>query len=67
MKQKVLFISSTGGHLSEMMQLKSMFNHYDYHIMYGKNKIKYEVKTTIPRARELFDLWNERSYVDVSI
>lgn len=25
MKPKVLFISSTGGHLSEMMQLKSLF------------------------------------------
>ena len=24
--KKVLFISSTGGHLSEMLQLKDMFN-----------------------------------------
>ena len=27
--KKVLFISSTGGHLSEMLQLKDMFNRYD--------------------------------------
>lgn len=34
----VLFISSTGGHLSELMQLKKMFNHYDYHIITEKTK-----------------------------
>lgn len=31
--KKVLFISSTGGHLSEMMQLKPMFKKYNYHII----------------------------------
>ena len=31
--KKVLFISSTGGHLSEMMQLKTMFKKYNYHII----------------------------------
>ncbi len=37
-KPKVLFISSTGGHLSEMLQLKSMFDKYDYHIITEKTK-----------------------------
>ena len=36
--KKVLFISSTGGHLSEMMQLKKMFDYYDYHIITEKTK-----------------------------
>lgn len=36
--KKVLFISSTGGHLSEMMQLKSMFKNYDYYIVTEKTK-----------------------------
>ena len=36
--KKVLFISSTGGHLSELMQLKKMFKHYDYHIITEKTK-----------------------------
>lgn len=36
--KKVLFISSTGGHLSEMMQLKKMFTYYDYHIITEKTK-----------------------------
>lgn len=36
--KKVLFISSTGGHFSEMMQLKSMFDRYDYHIITENTK-----------------------------
>lgn len=35
-KKKVLFISSTGGHLSELMQLSSIFNNYNYHIITEK-------------------------------
>lgn len=38
MKKKVLFISSTGGHLNELMQLKKMFDKYDYHIITEKTK-----------------------------
>ena len=34
--KKVLFISSTGGHLSEMMMLESLFKKYDYHIITEK-------------------------------
>ena len=36
--KKVLFISSTGGHFDELMQLKSMFSKYDYHIITEKTK-----------------------------
>lgn len=36
--KKVLFISSTGGHFSEMMELNSMFKKYDYHIITEKTK-----------------------------
>jgi len=36
--KKVLFIASTGGHLSELLQLKSMFDKYDYHIVTEKTK-----------------------------
>ena len=38
MLKKILFISSTGGHLNELMQLKPMFNKYDYHIITEKDK-----------------------------
>ena len=36
--KKVMFISSTGGHLDELMQLKSMFKNYDYYIVTEKTK-----------------------------
>jgi UDP-N-acetylglucosamine:LPS N-acetylglucosamine transferase len=36
--KKVMFISSTGGHLSELLQLKDMFKKYDYHIVTEKTK-----------------------------
>ena len=32
MKKKVLFISSTGGHLSEMLQLAPLFDKYDEYL-----------------------------------
>ena len=44
--KKILFISSTGGHLVEMMQLKDMFNDYDYHIITEKTKSNLKMKET---------------------
>ena len=37
-KKKVLFISSTGGHLNELLQLSPLFEKYDYHIITEKDK-----------------------------
>lgn len=36
--KKILYISSTGGHLNELMQLKKLFNKYDYYIVTEKTK-----------------------------
>ncbi len=36
--KKVMFISSMGGHLTEMMQLKSIFKNYDYKIVTEEHK-----------------------------
>lgn len=36
--KKVMFISSMGGHLTEMMQLKSLYKEYDYKIVTEKHK-----------------------------
>lgn len=36
--KKVLFISSTGGHFSELMQLKPIFDKYNYYIITEKDK-----------------------------
>lgn len=36
-QKKVLFIASTGGHFNELMQLKPLFDKYDYHIITEKD------------------------------
>ena len=43
-KKKVLFISSTGGHFSELMQLKTLFKKYDYHIITEKDETTKQYK-----------------------
>ena len=47
-KKKVMFISSTGGHLEELTQLKEMFSKYDYHIVTEKTKSNLSLKTKYP-------------------
>ncbi len=37
-KKKVLFISSTGGHLNELLELSELFEKYDYYIVTEKDK-----------------------------
>ncbi len=46
--KKVLFISSTGGHLDELLQLKPMFKNYDYHIITEKLKSNYSLRDKYP-------------------
>ena len=58
MKKKVLFISSTGGHLNELLQLKSFFYNYDYLLVTEKDKStislkdKYNVKYLVYGTRK---------------
>lgn len=47
--KKVIFIASTGGHLSELLQLEPLFEEYDYHIITEKTK------TTLPLQRKFQD------------
>ena len=44
MKKNVMFISSTGGHLNEMLQLKELFEKYDYYIVTEKTKSNLNLK-----------------------
>lgn len=46
--KKVLFISSTGGHLEELTQLKDMFKKYDYYIVTEKTKSNLSLKQKYP-------------------
>lgn len=43
-KRNVLFIASTGGHLNELMQVKPLFNKFDYHIITEKTKVDDSLK-----------------------
>ena len=55
MKKKVLFVSSTGGHLKELLQLNELFKKYNYYIVtentksnkYLKDKYKNKVSYLI--------------------
>lgn len=42
--KRVLFISSTGGHLDELMQLKALFDRYEYYIVTEKTKSNLSLK-----------------------
>ena len=44
MKKKVIFISSTVGHLNEMLQLEPLFAKYDYHIITEKDEANEKLK-----------------------
>ena len=48
-KKKVLFIASTGGHLDELLQLKGMFDKYDYHIITERTKSNLSLKNKYPK------------------
>lgn len=48
MKKRVLFISSTGGHLDELLNLKKMFDNYDYHIITERTKSNLSLKEKYP-------------------
>lgn len=42
--KKILFISSTGGHLNELLQLKPMFKKYDSYLVTEKTKTNRNLK-----------------------
>ena len=42
--KKVMFISSTGGHLEELLRLKSLFKDYDYSLVTEKTKSNLSLK-----------------------
>lgn len=46
--KKVLFLSSTGGHLSELMQLKELFTKYDYYIITEHTKSNLVLRDIYP-------------------
>ena len=50
---KVLFISSTGGHLDELLQLKELFKKYDSYIITEKTKSTVDLKNKYSKVNYL--------------
>ncbi|MCH5166344.1 MAG: VanZ family protein [Erysipelotrichales bacterium] len=44
-KKKVIFVSSLGGHLTQMLQLKSIFNDYNYLLITEKSSVTENLKS----------------------
>jgi len=51
--KKVLFISSTGGHLDELLQLKELFKKYDSYIITEKTKSTIDLKDKYSKVNYL--------------
>lgn len=59
-RKKILFISSIGGHLTQLLQLKPLFEKYDYHIVTEKSSITEELKDKHPTS---FLVYGARNYL----
>ncbi|KAA9015479.1 PssD/Cps14F family polysaccharide biosynthesis glycosyltransferase [Niallia endozanthoxylica] len=59
-RKKVLFISSLGGHLTQLLQLKPLFEEYDYHIITEKSIITEDLSK---QYRMSFLVYGARNYL----
>ena len=60
--KKVLFISSTGGHFSELLKLEPLFKNYDYSIITEKDEITKNFKRTY-KGKIFFVPYSTRSKI----
>ncbi|SDH62948.1 PssD/Cps14F family polysaccharide biosynthesis glycosyltransferase [Alteribacillus bidgolensis] len=58
-RKKVLFISSVGGHLTQLMQLKPLFEKYDYYLVTEKTEVTAAMKKKHPMS---FLVYGARNY-----
>ncbi|SFQ24183.1 PssD/Cps14F family polysaccharide biosynthesis glycosyltransferase [Salibacterium halotolerans] len=58
-KKSVLFISSVGGHLTQLMQLKPLFQEYDYYLVTEKTVVTKGMKSEHPMS---FLVYGARNY-----
>ncbi|MFD1735193.1 PssD/Cps14F family polysaccharide biosynthesis glycosyltransferase [Bacillus salitolerans] len=58
-RKKVMFISSIGGHFTQLMQLEPLFNKYEYIIVTEKSSITEKFKEKHPMA---FLVYGARNY-----
>ena len=58
--KKVMFISSVGGHLTQLLELKSLFNDYNYILITDKTEVTKEMKETYNMA---YLVYGSRQYL----
>ncbi|SFE92330.1 PssD/Cps14F family polysaccharide biosynthesis glycosyltransferase [Alteribacillus iranensis] len=58
-RKKVMFISSVGGHLTQLMQLKPLFEKYNYFLVTEKTEVTKSMKKDHPMA---FLVYGARNY-----
>ncbi|MGE8080467.1 PssD/Cps14F family polysaccharide biosynthesis glycosyltransferase [Peribacillus loiseleuriae] len=59
-RKRVLFISSLGGHLTQLLQLEPLFEHYEYHIITEKSVITKDLAKKYPIS---FLVYGARNYL----
>ena len=61
--KKVIFISSTGGHLAELLQLQKIFEKYDYHIVTEMSKSNMSLEKKFPGRVSFLKYGNKHSII----
>lgn len=59
-KKRVMFISSVGGHLTQMLQLKDIFNDYNYVLVTEKTEVTKDMKN---KYKTEFLVYGSRQYI----
>ena len=59
-KKRVMFICSVGGHLTQMLELKDIFNDYNYVLVTEKNDVTIDMKKKYNMA---YLLYGSRHYI----
>ena len=60
-----MFISSTGGHLDELLQLKPLFSKYDSYIITEKDKSNESLKEIYGEKLYFLPLEQEQNYLHI--
>ncbi len=58
--KRVMFISSVGGHLTQLLELKKIFNNYDYVLVTEKTDVTKEMKSKYKMA---YLVYGSREYL----
>ena len=61
--KKVLFISSTGGHLTELLQLEPLFDNYDFHIITEHTEANLSLKQKYGEKRVDYLVYGTKSHL----